>query len=89
MLKLKLTKDEHAALNDAIKPEYRADGESFVLDTDVKFEDVTGLKSALQTQKDQRLAATTKVKELETELTTTKEENETLTARAKAPVTRT
>lgn len=85
MLKLKLTKDEHAALNDTIKPEYKADGEEFVLDTDVKFEDVTGLKSALQKQKDDRLAATTKVKDLETQVTTLTEENTTLLARAKSP----
>lgn len=85
MLKLKLTKDEHAKLGDAFKPEYKADGENFVLDTDVPFEDVTGLKSALATQKEQRLAATNKVKELETQVTTLTEEKETLTARAKSP----
>ena len=85
MLKIKLTKAEHAALNDAIKPEYKAEGEDFVLDTDTPFEDVTGLKKALQTQKDQRLEFSTKNAALEKQVAALTEEKETLETRAKAP----
>lgn len=54
MLKLTLTKAEHATLTAPLQAEYKADGDNFVLDTDVKFEDTTGLKNALAQEKAER-----------------------------------
>jgi hypothetical protein len=51
MLKIKLTAAEHAALPDPIKAEYKSSGTDFVLDTDQPFEDVGGLKNALEQEK--------------------------------------
>lgn len=74
MLKLKLAKIE--GLPPDIAKEYKAaeDG-TFVLDTDVQFEDVTPLKTALMHEKKARKEATEKVTLLEGEV-------ETLTSRA-------
>lgn len=58
MLKLKLTTLE--GLPADIAKEYKKDGDSYVLDTDVKYEDVTGLKSALDAEKRARKEATEK-----------------------------
>lgn len=54
MLKLKLTKAEKEALPATLQPEYKAEGDGFVLDTDVVFEDVSSLKNALVQEKAER-----------------------------------
>lgn len=69
MLKFKLTKDEHGALADGFKTEYKLEGEVYVLDTDVKFEDVTPLKNALVQEKQARKLATEKNATLESQIT--------------------
>lgn len=66
MLKLKLPKTEFDALPDAIKAEYKLEGDNYVLDTDVKFEDVTPLKNALAAEKEHRRQATERATALET-----------------------
>jgi hypothetical protein len=66
MLKLRLPNLDGLSA-DASK-EYKKDGDGFILDTDVAFEDVSGLKNALVQEKDHRKQATTKVTELETQL---------------------
>jgi vacuolar-type H+-ATPase subunit I/STV1 len=63
MLKLKLTSLE--GLSDALKSEYKQVGDVFVLDTDVQFEDVSGLKSALDNEREHRRTATARVTDLE------------------------
>ena len=85
MLKFKLKKDEHDALPDAIKAEYKANaaGDEFQLDTDVAFEDVTPLKNALTSEKKHRKEATEKVTALEGSIASMTEEVETLKTRAK------
>lgn len=70
MLKLRLDKVAYATLSDDWKKEYKAEGEGFVLDTDVKFEDVTPLKTALEHEKTHRKTATEKVTTLEAEKAT-------------------
>lgn len=83
MLKLKIDKTAHTALPADIQKEYKAEGDGFVLDTDVAFEDVTPLKNALAQEKEHRKKATEKVKELETNVATLTDEKEKLEARAK------
>jgi hypothetical protein len=83
MLKLKISKDDHGKLPADIQKEYKAEGEEFVLDTDVKFEDVTPLKNALAAEKDHRKKATEKVTQLETQVAALNDEKEKLEARAK------
>lgn len=85
MLKIKLTKDEHAGLPTDFQKEYKADGDNFVLDTDVAFEDVTPLKNALTAEKKHRKEATEKVAALETSIASLTAEKETLEARALKP----
>lgn len=51
MLKLKLTPAEHGTLPDPLKAEYKQEGDSYVLDTDVKFEDTGALRNALVQEK--------------------------------------
>lgn len=65
MLKLKLTPTEHAALPDLVKAEYKAAGTDFILDTDVVYEDVSGLKNALEQEKAARKKANTDKQVLE------------------------
>lgn len=73
MLKLKLTTLD--GLSADVAKEYKKEGDEYVLDTDVKFEDVTGLKNALAQEKQHRKQATEKV-------TTLEQEKATLEARA-------
>jgi hypothetical protein len=65
MLKLKLTAAEHATLADPFKPEYKQEGDVFVLDTDVKFEDVKPLKNAFEQEKAERKKLATEKQVLE------------------------
>jgi hypothetical protein len=70
MLKFRIPATVHAALSDALKSEYKkVDGaEEYQLDTDVASpEDVTGLKSALAHERNQRATATARVTSLEGE----------------------
>lgn len=85
MLKLKLDATAHAALPDALKSEYKASADGFVLDTDVPVEDTTALKNALKAEKEHRLKATTKVTDLEATVATLTDDNETLKLRGSKP----
>ena len=85
MLKLKIDKAAHAALPAHFQSEYKADGDNFVLDTDVPFEDTTTLKNALKAEKEHRKTATEKVTALETSIAGLTEERDTLAARAQKP----
>lgn len=67
MLKLKL--DSIEGLPAAIASEYKKEGDVYVLDTDVPFEDTKALKNALVQEKEHRKTATQKVTELETQIT--------------------
>lgn len=55
-LKRILTKDEHAKLSDALKGEYKADGDNFVLDL-TDYEDPAALKRAKDHEKELRKQA--------------------------------
>lgn len=63
-LKRKITAAEHAALNDAIKAEYKADGAGFILDTD----DAAELKSAKDREVEKRRDAEKKLQEAQAAL---------------------
>lgn len=65
MLKLKLPQSEFDALPDVVKSEYKKEGDVFLLDTDVKFEDTTALKNALNSEKEHRRQATERAGTLE------------------------
>jgi hypothetical protein len=83
MLKLKLDKTTHATLPLEIQKEYKADGDGFILDTDVVFEDTTGLKSALEKERKERKEAKERVGTLESEVSSLVSEKEKLELRAK------
>jgi hypothetical protein len=86
MLKLKLDKAAHATLPADLQKEYKANGDDeFVLETDVKFEDVAPLKNALKEEKKHRKEATEKVTALEESVATLTEEKEKLEARGQKP----
>lgn len=55
-LKAKLTKEEFEELPEATREYYKANGEGYLLDAE-GVEDVSGLKSALQKERDERAAA--------------------------------
>jgi hypothetical protein len=63
MLKLKLTTLD--GLPAEVAKEYKKDGDVYILDTDVQFEDVTPIKNALAQEKQARKDATQKVQVLE------------------------
>ncbi len=83
MLKLKLDKTTHATLPADIQKEYKADGDGFVLDTDVVWEDTTGLKSALEKERKERKDAKERVGVLEASVSELTTEKEKLEARSK------
>lgn len=63
-LKRKLTKSEYDALNDTLKAEYKASGDSYVLDTD----DAADLIAARDREKEERRKAEKKANDLQAEL---------------------
>lgn len=72
MLKRKITPVEFAALADHLKTEYKESGGAYLVDLDEAWPDVTGLKTALEHEKQHRLTATGRVTALEGELATAK-----------------
>jgi len=69
MLKLSLSKAEYDALNAALKVEYKADGENFVLDVVGGIEDPGELRRAKQREVEARKLADTENTTLKTKLT--------------------
>ncbi len=69
MMKRKITKAEHAALQPLLQAEYKAEGEDFVLQAE-GFDDPGELRRALDREKAEKRAAETKVTELSTKLST-------------------
>src|SRR4051812_7893121 len=69
MLKRKLTKAEHAALQPLLQAEYKAEGEDFVLDAS-GFDDPGELKRALDREKQEKKDAKTEADTLRTKLAT-------------------
>ena len=78
-LKRIITKDDHAKLSDALKPEYKADGENFVLDL-TDYEDPAALKRAKDHEKEQRKAAEKLAKDFQDQLSALTEERDGLLA---------
>lgn len=76
-LKRILTKEEHAKLSDAFKAEYKAEGESFVLDL-TDYEDPATLKRAKDHEKQARKDAELKTKELADQLAALTDERDGL-----------
>lgn len=72
MLKRKITKTEHTALNALLQAEYKAEGEEFVLSAE-GFDDPTELKRALDRVREESKVATQKATAAETALNTLKE----------------
>jgi len=66
-LKLKLTADEYSSIDQNLQAVYLPDGDGYVLDVD-GVEDVSGLKSALQRQKDAASSAKQQSSELQQKL---------------------
>lgn len=69
MLKRKLTKAEHAALQPLLQAEYKAEGEEFVLDAS-GFDDPGELRRALDRVRAEKTASDVKITELSTQLAT-------------------
>ena len=66
MLKSKLTKDEHAALPDAVKEHYKAEGDAFILDADglVSKADLDAANAMMNKFRDHNRELNTKAEEL-------------------------
>ena len=86
MLKINLDKAAFDALPAAMQAEYKLNATGgYTLDTDVPFEDVTGLKNALTQERAAHKTAKEQKAILDTQVATLNEENTTLKARALKP----
>lgn len=69
MMKRKITKAEHTALNPLLQAEYRAEGEDFVLNAE-GFDDPAELKRALDREREEKRLAKEKADKAESDLQT-------------------